>query len=102
MRILLVLCVPLVFLLGRLSAASPTDSRPREQSFVARNFGDEFRVPAASTRCFVSGEGGATNVHCAHVPFAKAQYEVVFYRDNLFVYRFGDPENPVFSARGRP
>jgi|SRR6266511_5570380 len=35
-------------------------------------------------------------------PIARARYEVVFCKNNLFVYRYGHPDNPVFSARGKP
>jgi len=37
-------------------------------------------------------------VICTHTP--RARYSVVFFKDNLFVYRNGNPDNPVFSARG--
>jgi hypothetical protein len=63
---------------------------------------DVFRVPSASVRCEVGKEGAALNMSCEHVPYARARYEVVFYEDNILVYRLGNPDKPVWSARGRP
>ena len=62
--------------------------------------GDVFLVSAAAARCAVGQEGGAPNLICAHAP--DARYSVVFYKDGLFVYRNGRPDNPVFSARRKP
>ena len=63
---------------------------------------DVFRVPGAALRCEVSHEAGAPNVSCGHVPYSHARYQVVFHRDNILVYRLGHPDNPVWSARGKP
>jgi len=69
--------------------------RGHESSFLIRS-------PLECASGVVSQEGGATNTICGHTPLARARYSVVFYRDNLFVYRNGRPDKPVFSARGRP
>jgi hypothetical protein len=45
---------------------------------------------------------GAAGTTCWHAPRAHARYSAVFYRDILFVYRSGRPDNPVVSAKGRP
>jgi hypothetical protein len=63
---------------------------------------DVFRVPGASLRCEVGQEAAALNVSCEHVPYARARYEVVFYKDNILVYRLGHPDTPVWTAKGRP
>ena len=63
---------------------------------------DVFRVPGAGLRCEVSEEGMAVNASCGHVPYAQARYQVVFYKDNILVYRLGNPDKPVWSAHGRP
>jgi len=62
--------------------------------------GDIFRVPSAQTECKVSAEGGATNVICTHI--RTHRYEVYFYKDNILVYRVGNPDKTVWSAKGRP
>jgi hypothetical protein len=75
------------------SAAAAGDGR-----VYTGRVGDVFRAPAVSTRCTVNREAGAANLICAHAP--RGRYSVVFFKDNLFVYRNGNPDNPVFSARG--
>jgi hypothetical protein len=62
--------------------------------------GDVFRTRAALTQCEVSEEAGAVYLKCSHIP--RARYSVVFYKNDLFVYKNGNPDNPVFSARGKP
>jgi hypothetical protein len=42
------------------------------------------------------------NVSCEHVPYSHAKHEVVFYKNNILVFRLGNPDKPVWSARGRP
>ena len=89
------------FLLGR--ATRPVEASAATGGHVYSGvMGDSFRVPTAGTRCVVGEEAGAANVSCRHIPSAQARYSVVFYRDNLFVYRNGKPDDPVFSARGKP
>lgn len=58
--------------------------------------GDTFRVPAAGRQCTVSTEAGAVDVHCGHA--TNARHSVVFFKDGLFVYRNGRPDNPVFHT----
>lgn len=102
MRLWLV-CLPLLiaaaFVVGRATSPDAASASAMSHVYTGR-IGDAFRIPAAATRCVVSQEGGAANVVCAHTP--KSRYSVVFFRDNLFVYRTGNPDNPVFSARGTP
>jgi hypothetical protein len=100
-----VFVVPLVaaaaFLVGQATAPGSAPAAPSSRVFTGR-LGDAFRVPASATRCVVGQEGGAARTTCWHTPLARARYSVVFYRDNLVVYRNGRPDNPVFSAKGRP
>jgi hypothetical protein len=63
---------------------------------------DVFRVPGAALQCEVSKEARMPDVSCGHVPYARARYQVVFYKDNVLVYRLRRPDNPVWSAKGRP
>lgn len=86
------------FLIGRATAADGTETQPNG-TFTGAH-GDVFEVPAASMRCDVGQEGGFPRVICGHIPVAR--YSVVFYLDNLFVYRNGEPDRPVFSAEGEP
>ena len=102
MRLSLV-CLPLAiaaaFLLGRATSPDTASATTSGHVYTGR-LGDVFRVPAAATRCLVSEEGGAADLICAHTP--RSRYSVVFFKDDLFVYRNGNPDTPVFSARGKP
>jgi hypothetical protein len=91
----------LAFIAGR-NTNLDTASTTTADHIYTGSIGDSFRVPAAATRCLVSKEGGAPDVICTHTPVARARYDVVFYKNNLFVFRNGNPDKPVFSARGRP
>ena len=97
----LLLLIAGTFVLGRATAPGSAPAATNARVYTGRA-GDVFRVPAAAIRCAVSQEAAAANTICRHMPLARARYSVVFYRDNLFVYRNGRPDNPVFSARGKP
>jgi hypothetical protein len=100
MRVLL-LCLPVAlaaaFLLGRASHPSAAAGATSTHVYTGRMY-DVFRVPGAAVRC----EVGAQKLSCGHVPYARARYDVVYERDNVLVFRLGRPDNPVWSARGRP
>lgn len=96
-----VLLVAAAFLLGRATSPAAAPAATRGHVYTGR-MGDVIRVPAAATRCLVSEEGGAANLICGHTPTAKARFSVVFFTDNLFVYRTAQPDNPVFTALGKP
>ena len=91
----------LAFVAGRTTSVDTASARTASHIYTG-TIGDTFRVPAAATRCLVSTEGGAPDVICAHTPVSRARYDIVFYKNNLFVFRNGNPDKPVFSARGRP
>jgi hypothetical protein len=102
LRTAILLCVVSVsaFVLGSTSRAEDVArATESERVFVGRS-GDTFRVPAAETTCKVSAEGGKSNVICHHVP--QHRYDVYFYRSNILVFRVGQPDKVVFSAKGRP
>jgi hypothetical protein len=100
----LVLLIPAAFVVGRETSSSTTPPAARTTSttssthvYTARH-GDVVRVPAAATRCEVSHEGNAVNFVCAHNP--EGRHQVVFYKDTVFVFRVGDPDNPHFFRWG--
>jgi hypothetical protein len=98
------LCVAIAvagFLLGRATHPSTAAGAPATHVYTGRLY-DVFRVPGAATRCEVGMEAGSLKMSCGHVPYARARHEVVFYRNNILVFRLGKPDNPVWSARGRP
>jgi hypothetical protein len=62
--------------------------------------GDVVRFPGSATRCEMGAEGGAPRLVCHHA--GTHRYEVSFFGKNILVFRVGNPDKPVFSARGRP
>jgi hypothetical protein len=105
MRIVLLLCLPLAlaaaFLLGRASHPPSAAGASTTHVYTGRLY-DVFRVPGAEVRCDVTTEAGSTKLSCEHVPFSHAGHEVVFFKSNILVHRFGNPITTVWSARGRP
>jgi hypothetical protein len=59
--------------------------------------GDVFRVPTIGVRCVAAQEGGSPNLLCRYAP--RGRYDVVFFREILYVYRRGAPDDPVFVGR---
>jgi hypothetical protein len=104
MRVLILslpVAVAAAFLLGRASNPPAAVGASATHVYTGRLY-DVFRVPGAATRCEVGMEAGSLNVSCSHVPYARARHQVVFYRDNILVFRLGKPDTQVWSARGRP
>ena len=99
--LVLALVAAVAFIVGRASSPDAAPAATSSHVYSGR-LGDVFRVPGAATHCLVSHEIGAVNTICRHTPLARARYSVVVYRDNLLVYRNGNPDSVVFSAKGRP
>ena len=76
------------FVLGRTTEGE----RASETSVMER--GDVLRYPGAAVRCEATQEGGAASLLCR-----SAQLDVVFFAEELLVYRAGEPDLPVFAAR---
>ncbi len=58
------------------------------------NAGEVVSYPGAGVRCEATQEGGAPSFLCR-----GTRLDVVLFDDELFVYRSGEPDRPVFSAR---
>ena len=72
-----------------------SDSGP-PHTYTVRQ-GDAIIVPAASTRCEASAEGGTPNLFCTRIEAGR--YQVVFYSDSVLVWdlRLG-PDGPPESC----
>jgi hypothetical protein len=82
------------FLFGR---ATASESKANRHVYVLHE--GIVRVPAAATRCEVSGEGGFPDFVCSRHP--RGRYTVSFFSDDILVFRNGK-EDPVFSVRWKP
>jgi hypothetical protein len=87
------------FLVGQATAPGAAPAAPSSRVFMGR-LGDAFGFPPPRPGVSSAQREEARGRPAGHTPLARARYSVVFYRDNLFVYRYGRPDNPVFSARG--
>jgi hypothetical protein len=65
---------------------------PRSRVFYTLRTGDVARAPLAATRCEASGEAGIPNLFCTRTP--RGRYQVVFYKNDVLIFRVGDPDNP--------
>jgi hypothetical protein len=102
---LLLLCVAVAlaaaFVAGRATNPPAAVGASATHVYTGRLY-DVFRVPGAAIRCEVNAEARSLKLSCEHTPFSHARHEVVFYSDNILVYRLGNPDKPVWSARGGP
>jgi hypothetical protein len=69
------------------------------RAFYRLRTGDVARAPLAATRCEASAEAGTPNLFCTRTP--RGRYEVVFYEDDVLIFRVGDPDNPR-AVRWKP
>jgi len=88
--------IPVAFLVGRATNPTPASAHAENRVYTLRQ-GDVVRAPGAATRCTAGAEGGATNLFCHRAP--EGRYQVVFYADSILVWKNGNPDKPVFSAR---
>lgn len=94
--VVIALLIPAAFLVGRATTPTAASALPGNHVYTLRQ-GDVVRAPAAATRCTASVEGGAKNLFCHRSP--EGRYQVVFYADSILVWKNGNPDKPVFSAR---
>jgi hypothetical protein len=100
MRLLAIaLLLPAAFLVGRATNPTAASARAENRVYTLRQ-NDVVRAPGAATRCTAEVEGGFKNLLCRRSP--EGRYQVVFYRDSILVWKNGNPDMPVFSARWQP
>jgi len=59
--------------------------------------GDKVAIPAVRQHCAVELEGGAPNLFCART--LHAHHQVTIFRDNILVWKIGDPDHPAWHGR---
>ena len=96
---LFAVAIAAAFIAGRMTDADDASASAAARVYTGRQ-GDVFRVPSATTRCLVSQEGGLPRLYCSRI--GGGRYTVDFFRTRIHVWRNGNPDAPVFSARWRP
>jgi hypothetical protein len=87
------------FIAGRVTGPESASASASARVYTGRQ-GDVFRVPSAATRCLVTVESVFSRVHCSRI--GGGRYTVDFFSRSILVWRNGNPDTPVFSARWRP
>lgn len=103
MRLSLVLFLPVLiaaaFIAGRLTGPGTASASDLARVYTGRQ-GDVFRVPSAATHCLVTQEAGFPRLYSRRI--GGGRYTIDFFRSSILVWRNGNPDSPVFSARWRP
>jgi hypothetical protein len=90
--------VAAAFMAGRVTG--PDTAAASASAIYTGRQGDVFRVPSTATRCLVTVEGAFPRLFCSRI--GGGRYTVDFFRTSILVWRNGNPDAPVFSARWRP
>lgn len=96
---LFLVLIAAAFVAGRTTGTDMASASESARVYTGRQ-GDVFRVPSAATRCSVTQEAGFPRLYCSRI--GGGRYTVDFFRTSILVWRNGNPDNPVFSARWRP
>jgi hypothetical protein len=91
--------VAVAFVAGRMTGPDLASASTSARVYTGRQ-GDVFRVPSAATRCLVTQEGGFPRLYCSRI--GGGRYTVDFFSRSVLVWRNGNPDAPVFTARWRP
>ena len=93
------LVIAAAFVGGRMTGPDSASASASARVYTGRQ-GDVFRVPSAATRCVVTQEGGFPRLYCSRI--GGGRYTVDFFSRSILVWRNGNPDAPVFSARWKP
>ena len=61
------------------------------------HLGDKVTIPTIRQVCSVSMEGGAAELFCARQRNTK--HQVTIFRDNILVWKVGNPDRPAWSGK---
>lgn len=94
--VLAALAVGVTFSAGQMTRTTAADAKTSGRSYTLR-MGDKAVIPAIGQVCQVSAEGGAPDLICARS--RNARHQVTFFRDNILVWKVGNPDHPVWSGK---
>jgi hypothetical protein len=87
------------FIAGRATGPDTASASATARVYTGRQ-GDVFRVPSATTRCLVTHEAGVPRLYCSRI--GGGRYTVDFFRTSILVWRNGNPDSLMFSAKWGP
>lgn len=59
--------------------------------------GDKVKIPMIQQVCELTAEGGAPDLFCERPN--KAHHQVAIFRDNILVWKVGNPDHAAWSGR---
>jgi hypothetical protein len=84
-----------VFGVGQMTVTRATEASAF-RTYTLR-LGDKVAIPAVGQVCSVTTEGGAVELFCARP--RSAHHQVTFFRDNILVWKAGNPNRPRWSGK---
>ena len=84
------------FVAGRMTGTDSASASATPRVYTGRH-GDVFPVPSTATRCEVTAEGAFPRLFCSRI--GGGRYTVDLFSRSILVWRNGNPDAPVFSAR---
>jgi len=83
------------FIVGQ-NSAMPAANAEATRVYTLR-IGDKVDVPAIGQVCSIATEGGATDLFCSRP--RNAHHQVTIFRDNILVWKVGQPDRPAWSGK---
>jgi len=89
------LAVAVFLCVGAFAAHAWAGDVSAARSYTLR-VGDLVRIPAIGQACRVIAEGGAVDLSCSRP--RGAQHEVSIFRDQILVWKVGNPDRPAWTG----
>jgi hypothetical protein len=83
------------FIVGQITG--PRSAEASSSRACTLRVGDKVTIPAINQVCAVSTDGGAADLFCARP--RRAQHQVTIFRDNILVWKVGNPDRPSWSGK---
>jgi hypothetical protein len=83
------------FVVGQLTVTNA--ARASAARIYTLRVGDRVLIPSVGQRCTVYVEGGAPELFCDRS--RRAHHQVTFFRDDIQVWKVGNPDSPVWSGK---
>jgi hypothetical protein len=83
------------FIVGQIMG--PRSAEASSTRAYTLRIGDKVTIPAINQVCAVSTEGGAADLFCARP--RRAHHQVTIFRDNILVWKVGNPDRPAWSGK---
>jgi len=83
------------YVIGQMTVTGPAEASST-RAYTLR-IGDRVTIPAINQVCALQTEGGAPDLFCARP--RKPLHQVTIFRDNILVWKVGNPDQPAWAGR---